>query len=269
MVEAARLLRQADIMRELRVNPQIDVELETRDRLDFLANYLKRSDASGYVLGISGGVDSTVAGRLVSLACARLGRRFTAVRLPYGVQGDEADAQAALEFIEPDEVVTVNIKPMVDALHAQLPAVEAGPTGVSDDFNRGNTKARQRMAAQYAIAGQRGALVVGTDHAAEAVTGFFTKFGDGAADVMPLDGLLKRQVREIGAFLGAPEHLVAKVPTADLEDDRPGLPDQEALGLTYDQIDGFLSLEDDPDVWPQLVHRYRTTSHKRSMPAHP
>ena len=96
------------------------------------------------------------------------------------------------------------------------------------------------MVAQYAVAGAARGLVVGTDHAAEAVTGFFTKHGDGAADVVPLNGLTKRRVRATAEALGAPGPIVRKIPTADLESLRPGRPDEEAFGFTYDDIDDFL-----------------------------
>ena len=94
------------------------------------------------------------------------------------------------------------------------------------DFVLGNTKARMRMVAQYTIAGAHQGLVIGTDHAAEAVMGFFTKFGDGACDLAPLSGLVKHQVRAIARHFGAPESLVEKVPTADLEDLDPEVPPQ-------------------------------------------
>lgn len=81
------------------------------------------------------------------------------------------------------------------------------------------------MVAQYAMANARNGLVIGTDHAAEAVMGFFTKFGDGACDLAPLSGLVKGQVRALASRLGAPESLVNKVPTADLEELQPGKPD--------------------------------------------
>ena len=135
--------------------------------------------------------------------------RFIAVRLPYQVQHDEHDAQACLDVIKADEVHTVDIAPAVRALAAETKALEGGsPTLV--DFVVGNVKARMRMVAQYAIAGARGGLVIGTDHAAEAVMGFFTKFGDGACDLAPLSGLVKNQVRDIARSFGAPEALVEK-----------------------------------------------------------
>lgn len=241
---------------------------ERERRIGFLADYLEITGASGYVLGISGGLDSTVAGRLTSLACQRAGATFTAMRLPYGKQRDDADVDDALAFIEPTSTVTVDIKPAVDAIH-EATTVEGTSSEVAD-FVKGNIKARQRMVAQYAVAGRLGALVVGTDQAAEAVMGFFTKYGDGAFDVGPLLGLTKSRVREIGQQLGAPAHLVSKVPTADLEDLRPGLPDEDAYGVTYAEIDAYLSGEKVSDHAAQVIEEaYRRTAHKRRLPPGP
>ena len=121
-----------------------------------------------------------------------------------------------------------------------------------------------RMIAQYEIAGLLGGLVLGTDHSAENVTGFYTKYGDGACDIIPLFGLNKRQVRQVATHLGAPEKIVRKTPTADLETLAPSKPDEEALGLTYDQIDDFLEgREVDPAAADRIIHIYLTTAHKR------
>ena len=198
---------QSEIIAALGVAPTIDPAAEITRRVDFLADYLRATGAKGYVLGISGGQDSTLAGRLAQLAVEQLRAdgsvtpTFTAVRLPHGTQADEDDAQLALTFIQPDETVTVNIEPATTAMAGTV--VEAlGLKGLGD-FNKGNVKARMRMIAQYAIAGERGLLVVGTDHAAENVTGFFTKHGDGAADLMPLAGLNKRQGAAMLEHMGA------------------------------------------------------------------
>jgi NAD+ synthase len=261
---------QREVIRALRVEQDFEVEAATVRRIQFLADYLVRSGQSAYVLGISGGVDSTVAGRLAQLACERAGGRFIAMRLPYGSQRDEADALEALEFIHPDEVLSVDIKPAVDAMHAATAPAGGWQSPADADFVKGNIKARQRMVAQYAVAGQQSGLVVGTDHAAEAVMGFFTKHGDGACDVAPLAGLVKAHVRSIGARLGAPGHLVHKVPTADLEDDRPALPDETVYGVTYAEIDAFLTGEPVEDRVRATIERaYRATAHKRSSPAAP
>lgn len=263
---------QRQIIAELGVQPEIDPESEIRRRVGFLAGYLQSTPARGYVLGISGGQDSTLAGRLCQLAVDAVradGRdaTFVAVRLPHGVQADEHDAQIALGFIRPDRAIGVNVQPSADAVAAET----AGGLGEPlRDFVRGNIKARERMVVQYAIAGQLNLLVAGTDHAAEAVTGFYTKYGDGGADVTPLSGLTKRQGAALLRELGAPASCWQKVPTADLEDDRPALPDEAALGVSYDQIDDYLSGADvPPEAAARIEALYRATRHKRAMPVSP
>lgn len=130
---------------------------------------------------------------------------------------------------------------MHSANHIALQDTDLLPTDSAKiDFVKGNVKARARMIAQYEVAGYVGGLVLGTDHSAENITGFYTKFGDGACDLAPLFGLNKRQVREVAAQLGAPEQLVKKVPTADLEELAPQKADEDALSVSYDQIDDFL-----------------------------
>jgi len=260
---------QQSIIEEMGVKPVIDPEQEVRDRVDFLVQYLQATGCGGFVLGISGGVDSTLAGRLAQLAVERLAAegvdaQFIAVRLPYAVQHDEADAQAAMDFVAAKREVTFDIAPATDALAEQFRAA----TGTEiRDFDKGNVKARMRMIAQYALAGAQNLLVLGTDHAAESTTGFFTKFGDGGADVLPLFGLDKGQVRALLEHLGAPESVWKKVPTADLLDGIPGRTDEDELGITYDDIDAYLQGEEiDEQVAASLERRHRITRHKRTTP---
>lgn len=260
---------QARIIEELHVDAVVDPADQVRRRIDFLKEYLAASGARGLVLGISGGQDSSLAGRLCQLAVEELaaeGRpaRFVAVRLPYGVQRDEDDARLALDFIRPAEVVDFDIAGGVDGLAAEYADAAGAPIS---DFGKGNVKARMRMVAQYALAGEAGLLVVGTDHAAEAVTGFFTKYGDGGADLLPLSGLTKRQGRALLQHLGAPERLYQKVPTADLLDHDPGQSDEANLGLSYADIDAFLEgHEIDPAVAEKIEARFVQTRHKRAEP---
>lgn len=257
------------IIDELGVRPTIDPAEEVEDRLGFLCDYLAASHAKGYVLGISGGLDSTLAGRLAQLAVERVRAgggeaTFVAMRLPYRVQQDEADAAAAIDFVAADETLTYNVAPGVDGFESEY--LSATGTELSD-FTKGNTKARLRMVAQYAVGGDRGLLVIGTDHGAESVTGFFTKFGDGAADILPLAGLNKRQNRQVLRHLGAPERLWAKTPTADLLDDKPLRTDEDELGLRYDDIDDYL---EGRAVATEVAERIETvwlrTRHKRTVP---
>ncbi|MER5183134.1 ammonia-dependent NAD(+) synthetase [Streptomyces sp. NPDC002896] len=276
MTDLASISLQQEIARDLQVSASFDVRQEIERRVAFLADQLTSTGLRSLVLGISGGVDSMTAGRLCQLAVERVRAAgsestFFAMRLPYGAQADEKDAQLALEFIRPDQILTVDVKPASDAA---LEAVLAGGTVFRDahhqDFVHGNIKARQRMIAQYAVAGANDGLVVGTDHAAEAVSGFFTKFGDGTADVVPLTGLTKRRVRTMAQALGAPSALIQKTPTADLETLNPGRPDEEALGVTYDDIDDLLEGKPvDEAAFVAVVRRYRLTEHKRQLPIAP
>ncbi|EOC1347518.1 ammonia-dependent NAD(+) synthetase [Cronobacter turicensis] len=262
---------QQEIIQALGVKPHIDANEEIRRSVDFLKAYLKTYPfLKTLVLGISGGQDSTLAGKLSQLAIRELrdetgdqGYQFIAVRLPFGVQFDEKDCQDALAFIQPDKVLTVNIK---EAVLASEKALREAGIELSD-FVRGNEKARERMKAQYSIAGMTKGVVVGTDHAAEAVTGFYTKYGDGGTDINPLFRLNKRQGKLLLKTLGCPEHLYLKVPTADLEDDRPSLPDEVALGVTYDNIDDYLEGKPLDEKISQIIDGwYVKTEHKRRPP---
>jgi NAD+ synthase len=260
---------QAKIIEEMGVQPSIDPAAEVTRRVGFLKDYLRASGTRGFVLGISGGLDSTLAGRLAQLAVDELAAEgveadFVGVRLPYGTQRDEDDAAAAMEFVAPKTAWTYNIKPGVDGLEAEFARTIGGPIS---DFNKGNVKARLRMTAQYALAGERNYLVIGTDHAAESTVGFFTKFGDGGADILPLYGLNKRQNREVLRHLGAPERLWRKAPTADLLDDRPLQTDEDELGLKYDDIDDYLEGREVPgQVAESIETRFLRTRHKRTVP---
>ncbi|MCW7537332.1 ammonia-dependent NAD(+) synthetase [Aquabacterium sp. A7-Y] len=268
--------RQAGIMRALEVAETFDPVLEIERRVAFLADYTLRARARALVLGISGGVDSLLAALLAQRAVERLRSqgheaRFIAMRLPYGAQKDEADAQRCLQVIRPDEMLTVDIQPAVDAMAQSLR--EAGLAyrdAAHEDFLIGNVKARQRMIAQYAVAGARSGLVIGTDQAAEALMGFFTKHGDGAADLTPLTGLSKRRVRALAKALGAPDELVYKVPTADLETLSPLKPDEVAFGVSYEQIDDFLEGKAvGSDAEAIILRTYDQSAHKRALPATP
>lgn len=271
---------QQSIIAEMKVLPEIDVQFEIDRRVAFIKNQLINSGFNNLVLGISGGVDSSTCGRLAQIAVNELNSaqqdnanstqyKFIAVRLPYGVQADEEDAQQALDFIQPTHCLTTNVLAGADGIHHEvLQAMSRAQLLTADDaridFSKGNLKARARMMSQYHIAGILGALVIGTDHSAENITGFFTKWGDGACDLAPLFGLSKRQVRAIAKRLNAPNILVEKAPTADLEELNPGKTDEDALGISYDELDNFL---EDKYVTPKtsehIINIYKKTIHKR------
>ncbi|WP_206485385.1 ammonia-dependent NAD(+) synthetase [Thalassotalea sp. G2M2-11] len=264
------------IIDEMKVLPSIDVNFEIKRRVQFIKKQLLDSGLKNLVLGISGGVDSSTCGRLAQLAINELNQeyndsyQFIAVRLPFDVQADEDDAQLALQFIQPSKSISTNIASGANGIHQEvLEALsESGLLNASSaqiDFSKGNVKARTRMVMQYHIAGILGGLVIGTDHSAENITGFFTKWGDGACDLAPLFGLSKRQVRQLASALGAPKQLIEKAPTADLEELSPGKKDEDALGISYDQLDDFLEGKAvKQEVVDIILTIYRKTQHKRA-----
>jgi NAD+ synthase len=271
---------QKHIIETLGVKAKINPEEEFRTRVDFLKAFTKNAGTRGFVLGISGGQDSALAGYVAQTAVRELrdetGKdyEFLALLLPYGTQrdGDEA-VTIAKDFIKADQVIEYNIKDTVDAFANTFNTIaDADPANGDNlaDYHKGNVKARVRAITQYAYAGQRQLLVVGTDHAAEAVSGFFTKFGDGAADILPLSGLNKRQGKEVLRFLGAPEFVITKAPTADLLDTNAGQADETELGITYDVLDDYLEGKTVAEAAQQKIElRYMVTEHKRQQPVDP
>lgn len=262
---------QKEIIKRMKVSPMIDPEEEIRRSINFMKAYIKKQPfLESFVLGISGGQDSTLLGKLAQMAVEELREEmqsdkpiFIAVRLPYGEQIDEHEAMQAIEWMKPDRTFRVNIKDQVDSL---VRVLEDQGLPIND-FNKGNIKARERMVAQYAIAGEFDGVVLGSDHSAENVTGFFTKHGDGASDLNPLFRLNKRQGRQLLEYLNAPENLYNKVPTADLEDDKPGLSDEDKLGVSYEAIDDYLEGKEISDKDQQTIEKwFNQTEHKRHLP---
>jgi len=262
---------QKEIIEQMKVQPEINPKEEIRKTIDFMKAYLKRNTSlKTYVLGISGGQDSTLLGKLAQMAVEEMREetgnhayQFIALRLPYGEQFDENDAAKAIRWIDADQSLDINIKPAVDAQAAELEKV-----GVEiSDFNKGNIKARQRMVSQYGVAGSYGGIVLGTDHPAENITGYFTKYGDGGTDIVPLFRLNKRQGVELLKELGAPAYFYEKIPTADLEDNKPGLSDEAQLGVSYDAIDDYLEGKEVSEKEREIIEKwYKSSQHKRHLP---
>lgn len=263
------------IIKEFKVKKDINAASEIRRRVDFIKYQLQHSGLTSLVLGLSGGVDSTVAGTLCKKAVDELNNenasikleekyKFIGLKLPYGIQADADDVETVFEFIQPHKNIIANIAPTVDATMKTLGLTSDNKQG---DFVKGNIKARERMVVQYAVANNENGFVVGTDHSAEGVMGFFTKYGDGACDIAPLFGLSKRQVRELGKALNVPEKIITKKPTADLEDLNPQVADEDVYGVTYDNIDDFLEgKEVDIEIIKIIVNAYKKTVHKRATP---
>jgi NAD+ synthase len=260
---------QQEIIAKLGVKPVIDVEDEIARRVAFLKDYIKQAGAAGLLIAISGGIDSGVAAGLCKRATDELsqetGKPYITLGVfqPYGEQEDIAHSYAVAEAFGFTHKVETNIQEAVDeiALETEHAFKSIGTPRHVSRGGKGNIKARTRMVVQYALAFDLNLLVVGTDHASEALTGFFTKWGDGAVDVTPLSSLNKRQIRALARALGVPAPVVDKAPTAGLWD---GQTDEGELGVTYEDNSDYLEGKDiDPKAREILEKHYRRTQHKR------
>lgn len=261
---------QQDIIAKLGVKPKIDADAEIRKRVDFLKEYVLKSGVDGLLIAISGGIDSAVATGLCKQATDELtaekGREYKTVGVfqPYGKQEDIDDSYAVAEAFNLKYRVETNIEEAVNeiALEAEYGLKSIGVHRHLSRAGKGNVKARTRMVIQYALAFELNLLVVGTDHASEAITGFFTKYGDGAVDITPLSTLNKRQVRELARKLGVPQNVLDKAPTAGLWE---GQTDENELGITYDDNSDYLEGKTiSPQAQAKLEQQYLKTEHKRA-----
>lgn len=233
------------------------VELLVHRLVDFIKHNIEQAGAHGAVVGVSGGLDSAVVLEL----CERAAPQNT-LGLVLPCYSDAIDCEYASDVIK----------------HAGSRHEHIVLDGVWDKFNEtvghrgskvalGNVKSRLRTLTLYHFAALHGYLVVGTSNKAELVTGYFTKFSDNAADMLPLANLTKTQVREVARALGVPEHVVSRVPTGGLW---PGQTDEAEMGVSYDDIDKYLAGESISAQARQIIEkRRRQNEHKLRMPVTP
>lgn len=221
----------------------------------FIQDYLKKSHQKGYVLGISGGIDSALVAALTTKAVGR--DKLFALLMP--IDSEKCDVEYGLElchkFAIPYEVV--DLSEPYHQLIAKFDLEDSSAKAIALN----NTKVRLRMVTLYAYAQARNALVLGTDNADEIHVGYFTKYGDGAADLVPISRLTKREVYQASQMLGVPDSIIKRVPTAGLFS---GQTDEGELGVTYEQLDRYLlGKEVPPHVAKRIAFLHRISEHKR------
>ena len=216
----------------------------------------------GAVLGMSGGIDSSV----VAVLCQRA--------LPQGTLGlimpchsNPQDEEHALAVAKKSSIATetVVLDSVFDALLKVLPDDNTNPTG--SRLLQANLKARLRMVTLYYFANQRQYMVAGGSNRSELTTGYFTKHGDGGVDILPIGNLVKKQVRELAAFLGIPREIIDKPPSAGLW---PGQTDEDDLGFSYDELDRYVLTGEAPDrIREKIRAMVATAGHKHAPPPSP
>ena len=227
----------------------------------WIKNQVAKTGAKGIVVGLSGGIDSAV---VAALAKRTLPDNVLGLILPCHSQKEDAeDAHLVASHLQL-ETTTIDLSPTYDSLIAILPPADKNTTA--------NLKPRLRMTSLYYYASLRNYLVAGTGNKSEITVGYFTKYGDGGADLLPLGDLLKSQVRNIAKKLDLPEAIITKPPSAGL---LSGQTDEGELKITYEQLDqAILEITSDrdkktpPEILSRVEELIKKSEHKRiSIPA--
>ncbi|MBR0252948.1 MAG: NAD(+) synthase [Synergistaceae bacterium] len=220
---------------------------------EWLKNEISKANSSGIILGLSGGIDSSV---LAAMAREALGRGgVLGVIMPcHSINEDENDAKLLAKELDIN-FMRVDLSKVFDALCSEI----------NFDLNtlvKSNMKARLRMTTLYSIAQSKNLLVCGTSNKSEYYTGYFTKFGDSGSDLMPLANFLKREIREIAKILNVPEKIILKAPSAGLY---KGQTDENDMGFTYEVLDEYLSTGqiNDDKARERIDAMHRRSEHKR------
>jgi NAD+ synthase len=226
----------------------------------WIKRQVKQSGAKGVVIGLSGGLDSCVVAALAGQALGR--KRVLALILPcHSQKQDLKDARlTGRKFAIPTK--TIDLSGIYDTLIKTLP-----PAG---QRAKTNLKPRLRMLVLYYFANKLNYLVCGTSNKSELLTGYFTKYGDGAADIVPIAGLFKRQVRALAVEIGIPRQIVTKAPTAGLW---PGQTDEAEMGISYLELDEILGRLGDKKrqaaphaAVDKVIRMHKGSEHKRQKP---
>lgn len=258
----------------------INYQQESENIKNWIKKVFDNSGLQKIVIGLSGGIDSALA---CTLAAQAIGKdHIIPVLLPYGSMNSEsvADAKSVIAFlgIPEEQIKEIDIQSGVDGIIGVSPSpLIPLPQGEENDVRKGNVMARVRMIYLFDLAKQHKGLVCGTENKSEHYLGYFTRFGDEASDMEPIRHLYKTQVWEMGKFLGLPEKIITKAPTAGLWH---GQTDEEELGFTYAQADEVLSYfidkklakEDiigkglDTNIVEKVLQRVKANEFKHTLP---
>lgn len=220
----------------------------------FLREYLESSKLDTFVLGLSGGVDSSLVAAIARKAVGKDRLYCYAIDV-------ESNPQDIADAIEISKQLDVNLEVinLTDTYHSYLKSLKGESF---DRLTKSNLKVRMRMIALFAFAQQKRGLVLGTDNWDERYVGYFTKYGDGAADLLPIVNLTKGEVREAAKLYGVSEKLANRTPSAGLFE---GQTDETEMGVKYKDLDDFLlGKEIDPNVKMRIEYLHKISEHKRN-----
>ena len=236
------------------------MEKHVSDIIEWLQSQVKKANVKGLLVGVSGGLDSAVVAYLIKRAFPddSLG-----VIMP--LKSSETDMKDALSVVEKSglEQMTIDLTETHQSLFSEIQNQLTTSAQDNNPLTDANLRARLRMSTLYAIASHRHYMVVGTDNASEWYTGYFTKYGDGGVDILPLIEYTKHEVRQMAKCLGVPQEVIDKKPSADLW---VGQTDEDEMGTSYDHIDAYLQGEQIPKEDRKVIEQmHERTAHKRNV----
>ncbi|WIF94349.1 NAD(+) synthase [Caminicella sporogenes] len=243
------------------------VEEKINKTVEWLREQVKISGTKGIVVGLSGGIDSSVVGFLIKKAFPE---NSIGVIMPCKSNDkDRQDAEAVAKAAGLDYIVVELTQEQDKILNKVIDTLNEKNKDTKANYRLtdANLRARMRMSTLYTVANSLNYLVAGTDNAAELYTGYFTKYGDGGVDILPIANLTKREVYEWGRFLGVPQSVLDRPPSAGLWE---GQTDESEMGTTYDMIDDLLEGKEIPEKDKKIIEKlHKRTEHKRKMPPMP